>query len=301
VTIINTLSPRAKFIHEQLKRLFVNWFLDKHLNVVWGSVTDQEILEKTVPDHDALIHLAAWASVDQSLDRPWPPFEVNAIGTYNVLEAARRFGKPNLRIVVASSCEVYGPIVTRVDGVSWPQQDESTPMMPRSPYAATKVAEDRFAYAYAVTYDMDITILRPCNIYGPRQRHGGAGAVIPTFVKNAIEHRPLIITGGGKQSREFMHVDDLAAAYLRVLNGPRSNGDVYNVGTGETRTIEQLAQAIVKDPRLIQWSEARVADVAGFLLDSKKFRDRFDWTPTVKFDDGLQSYINWAQERGGDI
>jgi UDP-glucose 4-epimerase len=183
-------------------------------------------------------------------------------------------------------------------------QDESTPMMPRSPYAATKVAQDRLAYAHAIAYDMNLVILRPCNVYGPWQRYGGFGAVIPTFVRNALRREPLCITGGGKQSREFIYVDDLVTAYLTVLDAPTvTPGEAYNVGTGETRTIHDIAVAIagaIAHSGRIEYSAARVADVSGFLLDSKKFRSFFGWAPIVSFKDGLVDYLDWVRSRDGE-
>jgi nucleoside-diphosphate-sugar epimerase len=284
------------------------------LHVVMGSVADAEILEKTLPGHDALIHLAAWTSVDASLDRPWPPFEINALGTLALLEACRRFGDKDLKLIIASSCEVYGPTTTyevtdpitkRIvfdPGIN--EQKENWPLLPRSPYAASKVAADRMAYAYAVTYDLDVTILRPCNIYGPGQRAGAMGAVIPSFTKAALASQPLVVTGGGQQFREFLHVDDLVRAYLAVLDGPPGEpGATYNVGSGETRTVLELATMIQgwtgwPGPKSrIDQSAARVADVSGFLLDSSRFRGTFPWKPTVAFIDGLRGYLEWARAR----
>lgn len=322
VTVLNTPSPRA--MGTMLPALLHGLDTRYVITVVLGSVTDADTLEKVVPGHDVVLHLAAWASVDQSLDRPWPPWEVNAQGTMALLEAVRRFGQPGARIVFGSSCEVYGPAV-RVVGPSpysvgmcvacrvgmehthqnagdLIPQNEDTPMLPRSPYAASKVASDRMAYAYAVTYGLDLAILRPCNVYGPWQRHGGFGAVIPTFVHRATYGQPLVVTGGGRQVREYLHVDDVVAAYLALALSPaRFQGDTFNVGTGETTTIQALAEQVAAhfDPApVITHSDARVADVSGFLLDSTKFRANFAWAPSVKFADGLAGYVAWTRAAG---
>jgi dTDP-glucose 4,6-dehydratase len=277
--------------------------------VLWGSVHEPETLEKVLPGFQGIVHMAAWASVDVSLERPWPPFEINAEGTYALLEAIRRFN-PAARVVVASSCEVYGPTTVRPDRYTYAhpdgegeyvlRQDEQWPLLPRSPYAATKIAADRFAYAYAVTYQMDLAILRPCNVYGPLQRSGAAGAVIPTFTQRALAGAPLTITGGGQQFREFLHVTDLVRAYQATLDGTTAPGATFNVGSGETRTIEAVAQAIVaREPgSTIEYGGARVADVSGFLLDSSQFMTRFGWAPTVKFESGLDMFLAWAREEG---
>lgn len=311
VTVLNTPSLRARQIRTLLPR---------QIDVVYGSVHDAEILEKVLPGQAAVIHMAAWASVDVSLDRPWPPFEINAQGTYALLDALRRLNS-NARIVVASSCEVYGPArrAPETPVVQWDAppggpldpidaalvpQDEDTPLLPRSPYAATKIATDRFAYAFAVTYGLRLSILRPCNIYGPYQRAGASGAVIPTFVRAALKGYPLTITGGGQQSREFLHVVDLVAAYLACLDTEPEPGETFNVGSGETITIEALARMIAShgaftDPQILHGAR-RVADVTGFLLDSSRFRSRYGWKPTVPFTDGLARFIAWAIADGAD-
>lgn len=317
VTVLNTPSPRAR---GALLPVFESQATREDA-VVWGSVTDQEVLEKVIPAHDAVVHMAAWASVDQSLDRPWPPWEVNGQGTMCVLEAVRRFN-PQARVVVASSCEVYGPAGKRQWARSadyltgappvakrmaihlneFHPQDENAPMLPRSPYAASKIAGDRMAYAYAVTYDLDVTILRPCNVFGPWQRVGGFGAVIPTFVLRALEGQPLQITGGGLQSREFLYVDDVVRAYQAVLDrDQRAPGAVYNCGSDHLVTIRALAEQVVAaiSPACpIQNSGARVADVSGFRLDSGKIKRALGWEAVIPFDEGLQRYIGWAKQSG---
>jgi nucleoside-diphosphate-sugar epimerase len=307
VTILSTASQRnrAKFrqlLHGMAMERQVPDRRPARLLSVGGSVGDAEILEKTIPEHDAVIHMAAWASVDASLERPWPAIEVNALGTFALLEACRRFGDQDLRLLVASSCEVYGPTpISKLTGHPL-DQGENWPMLPRSPYAASKIAADRFAYAHAVTYGMDITILRPCNVYGPGQFAGAMGAVIPKFTLAALTHQPLVVTGGGQQFREFLHVEDLVRAYLAALDTPRGDpGATFNVGSGEVRTVQELATLVrglvTGSTSPITHSDARVADVSGFLLNSSLFRRVFDWKPRMSFVDGLVGYVAWATAR----
>lgn len=303
VTVLSTPSARNQqkvtLVRERMARVATP---SENLIAVAGSVADAEILEKTIPGHDAVVHMAAWTSVDVSLDRPWPPFEINAQGTLSVLEACRRFADPKCRLVVASSCEVYGP--TRpIEGHVYEHQNESWPLLPRSPYAASKIAADRYAYAHAVTFGMDVVILRPCNVYGPGQRSGSLGAVIPTFVRAAATGAPLVVTGGGDQFREFLYVEDLVEAYLLVLDAEDVvPGATYNVGSGETCTVYELAKLIrktVNQAAEIQHSAARVADVSGFRLDSTKFMTGYGWKPKVELAAGLARYVAWARSVGG--
>jgi len=183
-------------------------------------------------------------------------------------------------------------------------QHETDEHRPRSPYAASKSAADRYAYAYAVAYGMNLTILRPSNVYGPFQRAGAAGAVIPTLTRAALHPwHPLRLTGGGEQAREFLHVDDIVAAYRLLLDRPAGeSGEAFNVGSGEVRTVRQVAEAVMARfglpaHRLVA-ADGRPADVSAFRLDSSKL-GALGWKPTVRFDEGLTRYFDWAETEEG--
>jgi UDP-glucose 4-epimerase len=193
----------------------------------------------------------------------------------------------------------YCQVLTGGTGPLVPQ-NESTAMLPRSPYAATKIAADRFAYAFAVTYGLRLTILRPSNVFGPYQRHGAAGAVIPSFTRRALLDEPLVITGGGNQVREFLSVSDAVNAYLLTLDlDPDQPGEAFNVGSGETRSILSLAlliKMLTNSPSEIVHGGQRVADVSGFLLDSRKFHAWSGWKPRLNFPNALDEYLAWARD-----
>ena len=198
VTILNTYSEEAA---RNIRAVSAD------SEVVWGSVTDNEIVEKTVRGHDVVVHLAARVNVDESLAEPRAFADVNLDGTINVLEAARRWGS---RVVFGSSCEVYGAS----DGLPVP---ETAPLRPYSPYSASKAAADRMCYAYHMSYGLDVTIVRPSNVYGERQKSGRGGAVIPIFSSLAAAGKPLTVFGTGAQTREYIHVSDLVAAYDMIV------------------------------------------------------------------------------------
>ena len=152
VAILNTFSEEAVGNISQL---------DKEVTVVWGSITDSEIVEKTVRGQELVVHMAARINVDESIEAPATFLAANVMGTYNVLEAVRR---QECRLVYSSTCEVYGAH----DGAV----TETSDLRPNSPYAASKAAADRLCFAYAQTYGVDVVILRPCNVYGARQKGG---------------------------------------------------------------------------------------------------------------------------------
>ena len=250
ITILNTYSA------ESLNNSAL--FADR-VSVVWGSVTDQEIVDKTVRGHDLVVHMAARVNVDESIENPTRFPTVNILGTLNVLEAVRRTGA---RMIYVSSCEVYGYAAASPIA-------EHAELRPHSPYAASKAAADRICFSYYQTYGLDVTIMRPCSIYGERQKTGKGGAVIPIFASQALAGKPLTIFGDGSQRREYMHVMDVIGAFDLVLCNSDLAGVVLNLGTGETPSIREIAEFIsAKFGVPIKQEPPRAGEVPGFALDS---------------------------------
>jgi dTDP-glucose 4,6-dehydratase len=274
VTILNTLSDSAEANLRVIR---------PGASVVWGSITDQEVVTKTLRDHDVIVHLAARIHVDESIADPGSTWMANVLGAYNVLEAARRQGA---RVIYGSSCEVYGfsealPIA------------EGAELRPHSPYAASKAAGDRLCYAYFKTYGLNVTVVRPSNVYGERQKKGVGGALIPTLVSRALAEKSLMVFGDGKQSREYLNVDDVVRAYDLILNRERLAGEAINVGSGVTVSILEIAQFIAARTGVkIEHAPARPGEVPAFLLDSSKVK-RLGFSPQVSIWDGLDRYVQW--------
>jgi len=255
------------------------------VNVVWGSVTDPEVVGKTVRGQDVVIHMAARINVDESISSPFSFVSVNVLGTYNILEAAKEH---NARLIFASSTEVYG-------STSQKDATEESEMRPHSPYAASKAAADRMCYAYGKTYGQDVTIMRACNLFGPRQKSGKGGAVIPIFVERALSGQPLIVNGSGEQRREYMHVSDLVQAYLLVLGRSDLSGETLNMGTQETPSIKEIAYFIAEGlGSSVEFGPGRQGEVDVLRLDSTKGR-ALGIKPQTSFWDGLRQYIDWRR------
>ena len=276
VTVLNTYSREA----ERHVAPFAS-----QIALVWGSVTDKEIVEKTVRGHDVVVHLGARINVDESLADPRGFLDVNVGGTMNVLEAVRETGA---RMIFASSCEVYG----HAEGTT---VSEEAQLRPHSPYAASKAAADRMCFAYHRSFGLDVTIMRPSNVYGERQKSGRGGAVIPIFTSLAVAGKPLKVYGTGEQRREYIHVDDLARAYDLVLNRTDLSGETLNVGTGETPSIREIAEFIAgKTGAEVINESPRPGEVLGFKLDCSKIRN-LGFAPGTKFWDGLSGYLEQSQ------
>lgn len=274
VTVLNTYSDLANRV-----------VADFHpsVNMVWGSVTDPEIVMKSVREQDVVVHLAARINVDESSIDPGAYVTVNVMGTLNVLEAVRKSGG---RMIYGSSCEVYGSGQEAL-------LTENSPLLPYSPYAASKAAADRLCFAYFRTYGLNVIIVRPCNIYGEGQRSGKGGAVTPIFVENALNNKPLIIFGDGSQFREYMNIDDLVVAYDLVLGQEELAGETVNFGTGESVTVKSIAELVAgRLGAIVVNGAARPGEVPGFKLDCSKAQI-IGFSPRVRFVDGLERYINW--------
>jgi len=289
VTILSTLS-------EQSRRNVERFGLDD-ATIVWGSITDPDAVEKTVRDHDLVFHLAANVHVDESIQHPRKYYTTNVLGTYNVVEQCRRQDVPLIHV---ATCEVYGgcdlcPKTAFCDHLI----DETCPLKPQSPYAASKAAADLLAFSHAVTYGQRVLILRPGNIFGPGQRSGSRGAVVPIFVRAALRGEPITIHGDGSQARDFVYVKDLVRAYLFLADRflAADLPPIVNIGTGEDVSVQQIADKTVeltgsKSP--IVHTDDRPGQVSTFRLDSYQLLSlgfRFEWSFR-----GLADYIEWYRK-----
>lgn len=239
---------------------------------------------------ERILHLAADAYVDRSFDHPAEVLRSNLDGTLRVLEAARRCTRLE-RVVVTSSSEIYGDAQA-------PAIDEAHPLAPTSPYAASKLAADRLAYAYHRTYGLPVAIIRPFNTFGPRHPYD----VIPKFVARALRGEPLTVHGSGQQSRDFSYVDDMVDAFAAVGDHPAALGRAVNFGTGVAITIRALAERIVAltgSRSAIEHGPPRAAEVSRLCCDHGLATRLFGWRPRVTLDEGLARTIAWARERPG--
>ena len=258
--------------------------------IVWGSVLNSQVIQAAVEEQDVIVHMAAMTNPEACWERPYDAFAVNVGGTQTILEALR---ETPCRLVHVSSCEVYG-----APDLLDPSQDEASPMRPSTVYAASKCAADRLVYAYTQSYDVRATIVRPCNIYGPGQRAGAHGGVIPTMVTRALLKLSLQVRGRGEQRREYMHVTDVTDVYTRLVERDVSvPGGVINVGSGQGVAVIDIARAIQRAlGARIDYVTARPGEVREFRLDSSQAR-RHGLLPSacVPFDRGLDDYIMWAR------
>jgi UDP-glucose 4-epimerase len=219
---------------------------DKGVWFIAGDIRDRCVAERVTAGIDAIVHLAAHADVVYSVEQPRYDMEVNIVGTLNLLEGARL--NHVKRFVFASSAATFGE--------QEPPLDEDKPVKPASPYGASKVAGEAYCSAYSNSYGIEAVSLRFSNVYGPRSFH--KGTVISLFIKQVLERQPLVIYGDGRQTRDYLYVDDLLDAICRCLSPDTAaiGGEVFQIATGIETDVNEVADIIRK-----------LAAEAGFTVD----------------------------------
>jgi nucleoside-diphosphate-sugar epimerase len=240
---------------------------------------------------EVVFHLAADAYVPNSFDHPLEVLETNLMGTLNVLHAAKE-NDDIKRVVCTSSSEIYG--MTIGGSIS-----EEHPLYPSSPYAASKVAADRYCYSYWNTYGIPVAIIRPFNTYGPRHTYD----VIPKFIDLALAGDPLTVHGDGEQSRDFTYVDDMIDAFMIMGCHEKALGRAVNFGTGEAITINYIADKVKElsgaDPEIVHTSD-RMSQVPKLLCDYSLAKELFGWEPRIFIDEGIRRNIEWVKRQKGE-
>jgi dTDP-glucose 4,6-dehydratase len=260
---------------------------DSRFQFVHGDIQDADLVSSLMAGQKMVIHFAAKSHVDRSIDNPQPFFATNVVGTQTLLEASRRKGVGTF--VHISTDEVYGSIS---EG-SW---TEESAILPNSPYAASKGSSDLVARSYWRTYGMDVRITRCSNNYGPCQY---PEKVIPLFVTNLIEGKPIPLYGNGRNVRDWLHVDDHCRGIWLVATNGRP-GEVYNIGGGKELSNVELAATILEimgeDSTKIQYVDDRKGHDLRYSLDYSKIATELGYRPTTSFKAGIQSTIEWYQQ-----
>ena len=290
---------------------------DPRVMFVRADITDSEAMTRLFAEHQpsAVLNLAAETHVDRSIDSPRPFVDTNIVGTFVLLEAARRYcaqlsGSPReqFRFLHVSTDEVYGTL-----GSSG-QFEEETPYAPNSPYAASKASADHLVRAYFHTFGVPVLITNCSNNYGPYQF---PEKLIPLMILNALDGRALPIYGDGGNVRDWLHVDDHCAGIMLVLAKGRL-GEKYNVGGGNERTNLEIVDRICEvvdelhpvDSHASEPAQGRpasrktlktfVADRPGhdrrYAIDAGKIRRELGWAPRHTFEDGLRDTVRWYIE-----
>ena len=288
VTVLDNLSTGR---YENLAHL------DGHpkLQVVIGTILNETLVDKLVERCDVVFHLAAAVGVELIIKKPLESMMTNIRGSEVVLEMAHRYRK---KVLIASTSEVYGkntngPLREDTDRVL------GSPLKTRWSYSTSKAVDEILAYVYWKEKGVPTVIVRLFNTVGPRQS-GAYGMVIPRFVSQALAGKPLQVHGDGKQSRCFLHVSDVVRALIRLIEHPGAVGQVFNLGSQEEVTIEELAKRIIRitgSASRIEYLPYEAAYEEGYedmprrVPDTSKIHALIGFAPTMNLEETIRSVV----------
>ncbi|MFE3720099.1 dTDP-glucose 4,6-dehydratase [Streptomyces cyaneofuscatus] len=260
------------------------------LEFVRGDICDLPMLLELLPGHDAVVHFAAESHVDRSVASAAEFIRTNVGGTQTLLDACLATGVQ--QVVHVSTDEVYGSIAEGTWTEDWP-------LLPNSPYAASKASSDLIARSYWRTHGLHVSITRCSNNYGPYQH---PEKLIPLFTTNLLEGLQVPLYGDGRNIREWLHVDDHCRAIELVLTRGRA-GEIYNVGGGNELTNLQITERLLKLCGANASMVRRVADRKGhdlrYALDGSKIRAELGYAPRIPIEQGLADTVAWYQDNPG--
>ena len=308
VTILDDLSrPGAE---ENIR-----WLRERHgesFRLLVRSVTDEDACERAVDDAELVYHLAAQVAVTNSVADPRHDFDVNVLGTFNLLEAVRN-SSHQPALIFASTNKVYGELSHRKtveeewrysfedlpNGIS-----EHEPLDFHSPYGCSKGAADQYVHDYARIYGLRTVVFRQSCIYGPRQMGVEDQGWVAWFAIAAMTGKPITIYGDGKQVRDLLYIDDLLEAYDTAIDQlETTSGKVYNLGGGmeNARSIwwefaPVLEQALGREIPAPTFAPVRPGDQPVFIADNSRFRTDTGWAPRVGVAQGLARLTAWIDE-----
>ena len=273
---------------------FNNWgwleeiYPHENLDVWCGDVRDPEFCRRFTEGAETVFHLAALIAIPYSYIAPDSYVDTNIKGTLNICQAARNHG--NQRVLVTSTSEVYGTAL-------YVPIDEKHPKQPQSPYSATKIGADAIALSFFNAFDMDVTVVRPFNTYGPRQ---SARAIIPSIISQIADGKKEIKVGDLTPTRDFNFVTDTCRGFIDIAIAPETKGMEINIATGKEISIGELINTIARlmgaEIKLVQ-DEERLrpaqSEVFRLLGDNSKIRELTGWKPEVSLEEGLKETIDW--------
>ncbi len=255
---------------------------------IQGDVSHAGVVDNAAIDCDVIFHLAASVGNTRSIENPVRDSEVNVLGTLHVLQAARAHGID--RVVMSSSAGIFGELKTL-------PIPEDHPQDPDSPYGASKLAAEKMCLVYNKLYGMKNVCLRYFNVYGIRQRYDAYGNVIPIIAERMLRGQDVVIFGDGEQTRDFVHVSDVARANFCAGISETAVGS-FNIGSGSRIAINELARMMTDEAAVrtrIVHGPPRPGDVRDSLAAIDAAQAAFGFRPTMDLRDGLREYLEWLR------
>ena len=261
------------------------------INFVFGDIRDYDSVLKTMKGCKIVFHLAALIGIPYSYLSPQAYLKTNVEGTYNILESSKHLDIE--QTIITSTSEVYGT-------AKYIPIDEKHPISAQSPYSASKISADQLAISYYNSFQLPIKIIRPFNVYGPRQ---SSRAVIPSIIIQALNNKKEIKLGNVEPTRDFTYVTDTCNAFLDILKIKNLFGNTLNVGSNNEYSIENIAKKILVKlnskaniKKEAQRTRSIKSEVVRLVCDNSKFLKYTQWKPKIKIEKGLDRTINWFRE-----
>lgn len=253
-----------------------------------GDIIKENQISNAFRDVGLCIHLAAQINVQESLEHPERSYYNNVLGTYNVLEGCR---KHEIKLVLVGTCMVYD-----MAEINKPIS-EGHPVMPRSPYAGSKLAAEDMALGHYHGYGMSVVILRPFNTYGPYQKSNMEGGVVSIFIERFLKGKTLQVYGDGSQTRDLLFVEDFADFIYRASEVDEAIGQVINAGSGKDISINDLAMMICGDEDMIEHVPHHhpQSEIQKLVCDYSKAKKILGWEPETSHKDGVSKTLEWIK------
>lgn len=307
VTIFDNLSRRGADKN-------LEWLREKHgansFELVIGDVRTPGALDELAPKAEVLAHLAGQVAVTSSVTDPRMDFEINALGTFNVLESVRKAGHKPF-VIYSSTNKVYGEMAehklvelrTRYKYAKLPHGLPETQQLDfHSPYGCSKGTAEQYVHDYARIYGIPSVVMRQSCIYGPRQFGVEDQGWLAWFVIAAVLEKPITIYGNGKQVRDMLHVRDLIAAYdAAVARQKKVGGQIYNVGGGPANTLSIWAECGPMLEKLlgrkipVKRGAVRPGDQMVYISDIRKAKKELGWAPKIGVEEGARELVEWVR------
>jgi CDP-paratose 2-epimerase len=316
VTVFDNLS-RMRLLKKEDENIAYNWnYLKNFRNVklLKGDVRSLKDLKRAAEGVDAIFHTAAQTAVTTSLTDPKTDFSVNALGTFNVLEAARQ-SRSNPAIVYCSTNKVYGSNVNKIkvseEATRYVFEDEFREGIPEdfpvdlcehTPYGCSKLAGDIYTQDYARSYGLKTAVFRMSCIYGPRQFGVEDQGWVAWLTIATAAGKPITIYGDGKQVRDVLYISDLVNAFNSFLQRSKTlGGEVFNIGGGPENTLSllellNLLERLTGRKSEIKYSEWRPSDQKVYISNISKAKEKLKWAPKVSPREGVRKLVDWVLE-----
>jgi CDP-paratose 2-epimerase len=280
-------------------------------HLVVGDIRNADLITQVASHADVIVHLAGQVAVTTSVLNPRDDFECNALGTFNVLEAARNSKRTPI-LLYASTNKVYGgmedvPILEEATSYRYAEMpwgvSENFPLDFHSPYGCSKGTGDQYVRDYHRIYGLPTVVFRQSCIYGPRQFGVEDQGWLAWFAIAAVNHEPITIYGDGKQVRDVLHVWDLLDVYDKAVDQINAvAGEAFNIGGGPPNTLSiwyefgPMLEKMLGQEIPVSWGAWRPGDQQVYVSDIRKATAHLDWEPKIGVEEGLQQMVNWVQE-----